>query len=77
MDIPILGRQIKVPLNQATFRCDLMAEGHNRLIHPGSTAYGVQMGEAQGTYHGPRCYQEALRQYQELKKQKDLEESVE
>ena len=56
----ILGRQLKVGSN---VRCNFC----NRIIPKEKVAYQVREGEAQGVYHGPRCYQGALKHYREMK----------
>lgn len=49
--------------------CDFDGPGHNKIIMPGKPSYQIREGEAQGVYHGPRCYHAALTKYQSLKKQ--------
>lgn len=57
----ILGRQIKAGVSK---RCDFC----HRVIAHNKVSYQVREGNAQGVYHGPRCYRAALDKYNELKK---------
>ena len=53
-------------------RCDLIAPGHQQMIPAGKSYYKVTSGKAQGTFHGPRCYQEALKQYLKMEEEMKL-----
>jgi hypothetical protein len=63
MNQSIMGRTFKVT---TSLRCDFC----NKQIPVGKYATQVNMGKAQGIYHGPRCYDAARKHYEELEKQK-------
>jgi len=70
MGEPIFGRTLKPEKFKRL--CDLQAPGHNRIIQPGKAAVRITSGDAQGLYHGRRCYEIALKQYRELKNKTGL-----
>lgn len=67
MDVRIMARSL--PSEKCKRLCDLNAPGHNKIIMPGQSAIQIVQGEAQGMYHNRICYETALRQYKDIKKQ--------
>lgn len=65
-DTNVMGRQLR-PVTYKRL-CDLEMAGHNKIIMPGRSAYQVTSGVAQGVFHGPQCYANARKHYEELKK---------
>ena len=70
MDNILLGRSIRI---ETSVRCDYC----HRPIEVGKHATQVTQGQALGLYHGRLCYESALADYMEKKKEFDLEESSE
>jgi len=66
-----MGRIIKVGPNSGKIRCDFC----HKPIEYGKTATQIKEGDAQGIYHGRRCYEAAIKHYEQLKVQEGLNET--
>lgn len=65
----VMGRGLRA---QANMRCDKC----NKLIMKGKVAYQVRQSgaKAHGTYHGPDCYSQAVKDYEEKQRELGIED---
>ena len=61
------GYRIKAESNM---RCDF----DHQIIEKGRFGWYIKEGKAQGLYHGPGCYEEALKTYEQVQKEEGIED---